>query len=224
MVSPARVAPHSLPPNSTAQRVQNLGSWLPPGSLLELSGSGGARTSMAGSLLQRFQQRGEPVAWVQPEGGGLFPPDLAACGVDLASLLVVQAPRINHGTHDLAMARSCELLLRSGAFGLVVADFAKNPIRYVSQPSSLPAWRLRTRWTTRWAALCRQHASCLLLLSGSHQEENAFGALVGIRAEVGRLRVGPGRFLIDPQLLRAKGCASTRTLCSELRCGPPGLG
>jgi len=57
---------------------------LPPGRLVEVSGEHAcARTTTAVSCVTEAQACGELVAWVQPKGGALFPPDLEAAGVDL---------------------------------------------------------------------------------------------------------------------------------------------
>ena len=118
----------SLLPDSTAQRALTFADWAPRGSVVELSGAGGcAHTSFAVSLLIHYQRRGEPVAWVQPQRGALYPPDLAQAGIDLESLLVVQIP--SDRSVATSTARACELLLRSGAFGLVVADFMEDQTR-----------------------------------------------------------------------------------------------
>lgn len=207
-------APSSLVPNSTARLAVPFGSWLPRGSIVELSGAGHcAHTSMAVSIMTLYQRHGEPVAWVQRRHGALFPPDLKDAGVELDALVVVQVPGRRQPAAE--MARACELLLRSGSFGLVVADFSEDQHRHFP--------RARSSWTSRLASLCRQHESCLVLLSSSTREESSLGALVGIRAQAERLRIGPGRFLIDPFLLRSKGIHSEFALRGELRRGPAGL-
>ncbi len=92
-----------------------------PGQLLELSGGGPGKLSTAARLVARAQAEGEPVAWVAARGGaGFYPPDFARAGVDLARLVVVRVPP-EQGSR--ALVRASEVLLRSGAFGLVVIDF-----------------------------------------------------------------------------------------------------
>src|SRR5688572_30810068 len=71
----------------------SLAELLPRDRVIELSGHVmSARTTAAVALVIQAQARGEPVAWIQPEGGSLFPPDLAASGVDLDALIVVHVP------------------------------------------------------------------------------------------------------------------------------------
>ena len=55
------------------------------GRLVEISSpSATGRLTTAVSLVIHAQRAGEPCAWIQPEGGLLYPPDLAASGVDWA--------------------------------------------------------------------------------------------------------------------------------------------
>ncbi|MEM1413404.1 MAG: recombinase A, partial [Myxococcota bacterium] len=73
---------------------------------------------MAGVL--EAQAAGAPVAWVGARGALPHVPDLVAAGVDLGAFVAV-AHRAGEAASRL---RSAELLLRSGAFGLVVVDLA----------------------------------------------------------------------------------------------------
>lgn len=93
-----------------------------PGRLIELSGV--AQHTTAAALIRQAQLEGETTVWVQPVGGPLYPPDMAASGVDLDALVVVQVPT-EHG--EVGLARAAELLLRSGAFGLCVVDLNTPP-------------------------------------------------------------------------------------------------
>jgi hypothetical protein len=148
-----------------------LADWPPRGSVLEFAGdrSSGC-TSLAVLAVLQAQRRGETVAWLQPQNGSLFPPDLAANGVDLAALAIVQPPvaarteggdgktsrrrgrseRRERGSYELP--RAAELLLRSGGFDLLVLD-----LRPVPPP--------RGPWLHRLQALVRLHRSRLLLLA-----------------------------------------------------------
>ena len=84
--------------------------------MIEVSGRvSPARLSTAASLLRRAQQEGETTAWIQASSGGLFPPDLAAAGVDLEALVVIHTPA-DRGAQ--AMLQAAEWLLRSGAYEL----------------------------------------------------------------------------------------------------------
>src|SRR5688572_13995755 len=67
--------------------------WPPPGHVLELTGDfAGAATSTAVQALADVQRAGGIAAWLQPQHGALFPPDLDANGVDLDALVVVHLP------------------------------------------------------------------------------------------------------------------------------------
>ena len=162
---------------------------VPRGRLVELSGDGrAARTTTAVSLLIRRQAEGEPVAWVQPEGGSLYPPDLAASGVDLDDLVVVRVPV---RTRAAELARAAELLLRSGAFGLVVVDLTDGRPR-------------GSAWQSRLAGLARQHDATVLLLTDAQATAASAGPMVALRVEPVRERRAPGRFAVTHRVVRDK--------------------
>jgi recombination protein RecA len=144
------------------------------GRLVELAGSAAAtaRTTVAVREVVRLQREGELVAWVQVRGGTFYPPDAAEAGVELASLTVVHVP-----SSALEAARAAELLLRSGAFGLVVVDL-----------EGMVDARLPTRALARLHALCRQHGSTVAFLTPPALE--ALGSLVALRLEPRRRTVG----------------------------------
>jgi recombination protein RecA len=153
----------------------------------------------------RAQALDEPVAWIEPEDGSLFPPDLADAGIDLDALIVIRVPR---AAGPRGLARAAELLLRSGAFGLVVVD--------------LEAQRPRGEaWLGRLSALCREHDSRVVMLSEQADERPSLGAMVGLRVSPRRERRGPGRFLIAHRVLRDK--AGGGPLRAEPRSAPAGL-
>ena len=126
---------------------QTLYAAVGPGRLLELSGDpqgplATARTSAAVRILRDAQQAGETAVWIQPQSGALYPPDLAACGIDLNALLVVHVP-LPSGPNPTrawphALCKAAELLLRSGAFGIIVLDFTQG-----APPSGREAWQGR---------------------------------------------------------------------------------
>ncbi|NNE44380.1 MAG: recombinase A, partial [Gemmatimonadetes bacterium] len=106
---------------------RDLSSLPAPAPLVELSGeAGAARVSFAVSLLRRAQLEGETTAWIQKEDGMLYPPDLDAAGVDLDALVVVRLP---DSAGPESPFRAAEMLLRSGAFGLLVIDVRGGPSR-----------------------------------------------------------------------------------------------
>src|SRR4029079_19370541 len=87
------------------------------GRLVEISASpSGAPLTLAFRLVLDAQKRSEPVAWVGGKDEPFYPPDVADGGIDLAALPVVW-------TKDpIGAAKAADLLVRSGAFGLVVVD------------------------------------------------------------------------------------------------------
>jgi len=137
---------------------------------VELSGTGPGKLSVAVRLVARAMQAGEPVVWITPrEAASFYPPDLRALGIDLDALSVVRMPD-SAGSHGLV--RAAEVLLRAGAFGLVVLDLSH---------AQLPRGQLS--WQSRLSGLVRLHASRLLLITSSPSESPSIGPLVSLRIE-----------------------------------------
>jgi recombination protein RecA len=147
----------------------------------------------------------EPVAWVQREDGSLYPPDLADSGIDLDALVVVRIPR-RAGAHGLSKA--AEMLLRSGAFGLVVVDFTAGAPR-------------GDAWQGRLSAMARKHGSRVILLSDRDDEATSLGAMVALRVTPRRERRAPGRFAVEQRIMKDK--LGGRALTVERRRAPWGL-
>ncbi len=188
-------------------------SWPPPGFVIELTGGfDGAGTSLAVAAVASAQRHGGITAWLQPRHGPLFPPDCAEAGVDLDALVVIHVPPANpsanpsasppasakRSAHDLPKA--AELLLRSGAFDLLVLD-----LRQATTPRG--AW-LRGSWLGRLQALAREHRSRVLLLTDAHTPM-PFGTGLSQRLCARRRRAGDA-FVIEQELVRDK-----------LHCPPP---
>lgn len=139
---------------------------------VELSGTGPGKLSVASRLVARAMQAGEPVVWITPrEAASFYPPDLIALGIDLDALSVVRMPE-SAGSHGLV--RAAEVVLRAGAFGLVVLDLSHAP---------LPKGELS--WQSRLSGLVRLHATRLLLITSSARESPSIGPLVSLRIEPG---------------------------------------
>ena len=175
------------------------------GRLCELSaGQDGALLSAAIGLVVDAQQDGEPVAWVSATRAVFFPPDAAACGVDLAALVVVQAK-------DAPMAgRAADVLLRSGAFGLVVLDLGTS----AAMPTPLQG---------RLVQLALKHDAALLCLTGKQPDEASLGSLVSLRGQAVRRRSRDGRrFTCRITALKDKRRGPGWTW-QEVRHGPEGL-
>jgi recombination protein RecA len=186
---------------------------LPAGRLVELSGVEGraARTTAALCVVAHAQRAGEPAAWIQPEGGGLFPPDAAEAGVDLDALVVVHVPRGAKGAKTAAgqaagLARAAELLLRSGGFGAVVLDLR----------GGVPAGEA---WQGRLAGLARQHECYLIVITEESAQGSAVGPLVAVRLRPTRRRETDGAFLLEAEVLRNKSARAVEPEPQHLR--PP---
>jgi recombination protein RecA len=155
-------------------------------------------------LLRAARAEGETSAWIQLEGGMLYPPDLEQSGIDLEALVVIhiprdaasrtRAPNASRGFHGLC--RAAEMLLRSGAFGLVVVDLTEGA----------PAGG-NEAWQGRLLALARQYASAVVLLTDKPAHDDSLGTLIGLRIEPRRTREAPGRFSIDHHVLKNKSGA-----------------
>ncbi len=146
-------------------------SCAPAARLSEIRGGQG-RTTLAALEILAAQTRGEPVAWIQPRAStSLYPPDLAAMGIDLDTLVVVNVP-----PKALEVLAASEVLLRSGGFGLVVADLTGS------------GSTIATRATSRLARLARQHSARLLLLTEEGVGE--VGPLVSLRVRPALERQG----------------------------------
>lgn len=206
---------------------QSLYQAVGPGRLLELSGDpqaavATARTSAAVRVVRDAQEAGETAAWIQPRGGTLYPPDLDACGIDLEALLVVHIP-LPGGPHPQraqphALCKAAELLLRSGAFGIVVVDFTQG-----APPSGREAWQ------GRLLGLARQHNSHVVLLTEKTSAADSLGTLIGARVEARRVRESSsdarraaGAFSLEHDLLKNKSGA-TMHIRRESRRGPWGM-
>ncbi len=137
---------------------------------VELSGAGPGKLSVAVRLVARAMQAGEPVVWITPrEAATFYPPDLEALGIDLDALTVVRMPE-SAGGHG--PVRAAEVVLRAGAFGLVVVDLSQG---------TLPRGQLA--WQSRLSGLVRLHASRLLLITSSLREAPSIGPLISLRLE-----------------------------------------
>ncbi|UCG51685.1 MAG: recombinase A [Candidatus Latescibacterota bacterium] len=162
----------------------NLG--LLAGRFAELSSAGEtACVSAAISIVLEAQHRGEPAVWVAVGSSTFFPPDVAASGVDLYSLPVIQVK------NALQAARTADWLLRSGAFAIVVLDLGHD-------------CELRIPVQSRLVGLAKKHHSALLCLTKKRSEAPSIGSLVSIRGEAGVRKTGFDRFTWEVQILKDK--------------------
>lgn len=210
----------SLGPASDPQQrddARPLAELIAPGRLVELCGE--AQTSTAVAILAHAQREGETAAWIQPVHGSLYPPDLAAAGVDVEALVVIHVPETGAMSGAAGQCRAAELLLRSGGFGLLVIDFSRT------EPTGGAAWQ------GRLLGLARQHEARLLMLRREARE--SLGPLVGMRVASRVERVTnvddpsgfcprTGRFEIRHEVLKNKSGGPLEPAAIHIR-GPWGL-
>jgi RecA/RadA recombinase len=183
-----------------------LGEALQVGQLLELSGQAPGKLSLALRWVLRAQVAGEPVAWIGlRHADSFYPPDVAETGVDLSALVLVRLS--SQGTAH-ALVRAAELLLRSGAFGLVVVDLERG----------VPRGELA--WQSRLSGLARMHGARVVLLTRASAQEASLGPLVSLRVEAAGEPRGRHMALV-PRLLKSKLGTST-ALSPDVRSLPRG--
>ncbi len=160
------------------------------GRLTELSGVGAtAALTLAFTVVREIQQRGEPVAWVLSGEQLFYPPDVQDSGVDCEAIVVVRVPHVS------SIARAAELLVRSGAFGLVVLDLGTH----AQVPIAMQARLLQA---------AQRHAMIVLCLTTTPPSLPSLGSLVSLRLEARRQSMAEGQY-------RCEGIA-----CKDKRGGP----
>ncbi len=185
------------------------------GRLVELvGGAQSANISAACRLIVQAQMAGDFAAWVATHRDVFFPPDVAAAGVDLGCLPVVWAlapAESRAATRDAAHAasRAGERLLRSGAFGLIIIDLARD----LSLDSVAQGRLLR---------LAEHHAATVLILRRKRVDGVYSGSLVTVRGESSCEQIGPGRFRATIVNTKDKREGPGWTADEEFD-GPPGL-
>ena len=141
------------------------------GSLAELQDTSRCcALTLTAQLILEAQQQQEIAAWITGTASSVFPPDLAAVGVDLAALPIVRAGDF------IMMIEAAEVLLRSGAFGVIVIDFAGR-----CRPLPLPLQK-------RLSGLARCHHCAVICLAP--MDEQVLGCLASIRAQAAHRREG----------------------------------
>ena len=175
------------------------------GRLCELSaGADGALLSAAMAVVLDTQLAGDPVAWVTVTAATFYPPDAAACGVDLAALVVVRT-----AGNMRAAGRAADVLLRSGAYGLVVLDLGTS--------AALP-----TPLQGRLVQLAIKHDAAVLCLTEKEPDAASLGSLVSLRGQVQRRRCPGKNFSCRIGTLKDKRRGPGWT-AEEMRRGPDGL-
>lgn len=156
------------------------------GHLCELRNPGRAPAlTLSTVLLLQAQERGQPVAWIASGPSCFFAPDMAAWGVDLMALPVIQVD----GSGEAA--RAADHLLRSGSFGLLVLDLQSDCDLSIAAQSRL-------------LGLARRHRSALLCLTQPKRgRRNGLGSLVSLRVSGSVHSDGEG-FVCELEALKDK--------------------
>ena len=190
------------------------------GRLVELSaGWNSAALTLATSLVWQAQRAGEPTAWITREADAFFPPDAAANGVDLAALAVVRVPGNNTARAPgndsgrepamWAVARAAGRLARSGAFGLIVLDLGARARMSAALQGSL-------------VQQAQRHGTAIVCLTEKPPRSSSLGALVALRGQARRHRMGEARFACVLEICKDKRRGPGWTHEEEAH-GPPGL-
>ena len=155
------------------------------GRLVEVSGSAAsASLTVVFGLVREAQERREPVGWATSAERFFYPPDVAAAGVDLASLVIVRVSKPE------SIARAGEKLLRSGGFGLVVLDLGVGDIPVPLQ--------------TRLAGLTYHHHAALICLTTKEDQAFSLSSLISLRLHAARKRTTDGHFACELRALKDK--------------------
>jgi hypothetical protein len=165
---------------------------------------GGAPLALALGLVRRAQEAGEAAAWATERSSAFHPQDAAARGVDLEALPVVRLPGA------AGVLRAGDLLVRSGAFALVVLDPGEGP-------------RVPPAAAARLAGLARRHGTAVLVLVRGDPRVPCLGSAAEVRVEALRRRLPGGRFAVAARALRDRRGPADWTHEEEAE-GPGGAG
>lgn len=174
------------------------------GQVSEISGGiAPATLTLSMDLVLDAQRQSEVVAWITTEDRLFFPPDVVECGVDLNAMVVVRAPTIADAP------RAAEMLIRSGAFGLVVLDLGKG-------------WRIPLPMQARLVKLAQQHYTAVLYVTIKPDSAASVGSLVSLHAIAHMSEVQKGSYECGIKILKDKHSAPNWAH-REVYCGPAGL-
>jgi hypothetical protein len=178
------------------------------GRLTEIVGKdASAGLTAAMGLVRDAQRKKEPVLWIADRDSAFFPPDATGRGVDLDCLPIVRAP-------VEAMFSAADKVVRSGGFGLVVAD--------LTSPATAPRWSRNDAALSRLLGSAQKHDAAVVFLT--RETSTAFlGSLISLRAEAARSRTVSGRLEVTVTTIKDKRRPPGRQLVSELCYGPAGL-
>jgi recombination protein RecA len=174
------------------------------GRLIELSGASSSATfSVCACLIHQAQKRQRLVAWIEGAAASFYPPDFAACGIDVTALPVIRSGDTMEACSD------ADIAIRSGAFALVVLNLGSKA-------------RLSFKTQSRLASLSKHHNAAVVLLTRRNTRDYANGSLVSLRAITAKRRAGHNSFVCEVQIAKDKRRAPGWNHM-ELRCGPAGL-
>jgi len=158
-------------------------------------------TTFAAVATARMHAEGRPVVWISATEDMVYPPDLAANGVDLAELSFVFA------ADPFQASRAAEHLLRSGAFGLLVLD-----LEHDAQISDAVQGRLlRLARSMGAAVLCITRGDTVLR-----------GSIISLRGDVWHAAHSTGRYRLNVRITRDKR-GGTGTRSGEVYDAPAGM-
>lgn len=175
------------------------------GRLVELSGTGAtARLSTAFALVRDAQMRDEPVAWVGQRAEGFYPPDAMASGIDVAALPVVRC------VEPAAMVRAVEMLVRSGSFGLVIADLVWLG-GAASAANQAIARAVSIAHQGRLVTLAKNHDTAIVFLTEKPAEADSLGSMVSLRITCERVSASDCTLRVVKDKRRGPGHQATLT-------------
>ena len=149
-----------------------------------------AALSFAFVLIHEIQTKGHCSAWIGCADSSFYPPDAAACGIDLRCLPILRMK--NH--HDAC--RAAETLLRNGAFQFVVIDLIR-------------AGRIHSATQARLHALVKRYQASVLFMTEKSSVDPSIGPLISLRAHTARTHLEQGKFLCTVHAVRDKRSSSS---------------
>ncbi|MDE0310488.1 MAG: hypothetical protein OXI60_11770 [Acidiferrobacterales bacterium] len=136
-------------------------------------------------LVHEVQMTGGSAVWVGSTDSTFYPPDAEKGGIDLRNLPILRL------ADTRSLVRAAEILLRSGAFQLVLLDLGRS--------HTMPVARL-----AQLNGLVRKHGACAVFLTRKPHNEQSVGPLISLHARTSRQRVETNAFFCELQILRDK--------------------
>lgn len=136
-------------------------------------------------LVHEVQMADGCAAWIGSTDSTFYPPDAEKVGIDLRNLPILRLTDVQ------SLGRAAEILLRSGAFQLVLLDLGYDP--------AIPVARL-----AQLNGLVRKHNACVVFLTRKQRGEQSVGPLISLHARTSRQHVETNSFSCELQILRDK--------------------